>query len=85
MSASQKAKYTPVEQVDDAHKSSNAHIPMEEDEEGGDRKSFTASRGLTSQQAAELLERWGRNELEEKTKPKVCVEVLQLFFLTLFV
>eukprot|EP00598_Pedospumella_elongata_P004046 CAMPEP_0184967086 /NCGR_PEP_ID=MMETSP1098-20130426/584_1 /TAXON_ID=89044 /ORGANISM="Spumella elongata, Strain CCAP 955/1" /LENGTH=932 /DNA_ID=CAMNT_0027488487 /DNA_START=42 /DNA_END=2840 /DNA_ORIENTATION=+ len=82
MSAAQKPKYTPVAQVEDSSKSSNclsAHIPLEEDEEGGDsRKSFVASRGLTSQEAAKLLERWGRNELEEKTKPKWLIFLEQL-------
>ena len=82
MSAALKPKYTPIAQVEDSSKSSNclsAHIPLEEDEEGGDsRKSFVASRGLTSQEAAKLLERWGRNELEEKTKPKVCCEISPL-------
>jgi len=73
MSATQKGKYTPVAQAEEKEKRSNVdsvHIPMEEDEEGG-RESFVASRGLTSAEAAQLLERWGRNELEEKNKPKV--------------
>lgn len=43
-----------------------------EDDEGGEGKDFIASKGLTSAQAAELLLQWGRNELEEKNKPKVC-------------
>ena len=74
MSATQKGKYSPVAQAEDKEKRSNVdsvHIPMEDDDEGADRKSFVASRGLTSAEAAKLLERWGRNELEEKNKPKV--------------
>lgn len=47
-----------------------ADIPMEE--EGSHKvKEFTPSKGLTSKQAEELLEQWGRNELSEKKKPKV--------------
>ncbi|CAM9419595.1 unnamed protein product, partial [Phaeothamnion confervicola] len=33
-------------------------------------KAFVPSEGLTSQEAEELLLKWGRNELEEKGKPK---------------
>jgi len=54
------------------------HIPM--DEEGsGKVKEFVASKGLTTQQAQELLEKWGRNELAEKTKPKWLIFLEQLW------
>jgi hypothetical protein len=32
---------------------------------------FVVSTGLTSQEAAVLLQKWGRNELPEKITPKV--------------
>jgi hypothetical protein len=68
-----KAVYAPLPQREDATKGSNVksvHIPMEDDEEG-QQKEFVASHGLTSSEASALLARWGRNELEEKSKPKV--------------
>ncbi len=34
---------------------------------------FVPSKGLTSQEAAVLLEKWGKNELPEKVVPKVRV------------
>jgi hypothetical protein len=42
-------------------------------EEGGHEKvkDFVPSKGLTTQEAAELLQKWGRNELEDKKKSKV--------------
>lgn len=41
-------------------------------EEGEEKvKMFTPSKGLTSAEAARLLEQWGRNELAEKNKSKV--------------
>lgn len=59
------------------------HIPM--DEEGsGKVKEFVASKGLTTQQAQELLEKWGRNELAEKTKPKVSQVSWNIISLTHF-
>lgn len=49
-------------------------IPMSE--EGEEKpKLFTPSKGLTSAEAARLLEQWGRNELAEKNKSKVCQTV----------
>jgi hypothetical protein len=70
-----KGKYTPVAQKEDGTPGSNVksvHIPMEDEEEGeGERKEFVASHGLSSAEAAALLEKWGRNELEEHHKPKV--------------
>lgn len=68
--ASGKAMYAPVSQKDEE---SNVHIPLEEDEGGGDPKQFTASKGLSSSEAEALLARWGKNELEEKNKPKVII------------
>lgn len=71
--ASDKGKYTPVAQKDDAAKGSNflsAHVPMQE-EESEEPKSFVPSKGLTSSEAQALLAQWGRNELEEKNKAKV--------------
>ncbi len=71
-----KGKYVPVAQKEDGTPGSNmksVHIPMEDDEEGdGEAKQFVASHGLSSAEAAALLEKWGRNELEEHHKPKVC-------------
>jgi hypothetical protein len=34
-------------------------------------REFTPSQGLTSVEATALLEKWGRNELEEKKKSHV--------------
>ena len=50
---------------------------MGEDEEA-EVKAFTASQGLTSFEAAKLLEEYGRNELPEKNKPKVVSHHFQL-------
>jgi hypothetical protein len=44
-------------------------IPMEE--EHGKPKEFTPSKGLTTFEAQQLLQKWGRNELEDKKKSKV--------------
>jgi hypothetical protein len=45
-------------------------IPMTE--EGAEKvKAFVPSKGLTSVEAQSLLEKFGRNELPEKKKPKV--------------
>jgi hypothetical protein len=45
-------------------------------EEGVEKvKSFAPSKGLTTQEAEQLLEKWGRNQLEDKKRPKV-----RLFF-----
>ena len=41
------------------------------EEEGVEQKSFTPSKGLTTAEAETLLEKYGRNELEEHVKPKV--------------
>jgi hypothetical protein len=42
-------------------------------EEGVEKvKSFVPSKGLTSEEAEQLLAKWGRNELEDKKRPKVC-------------
>lgn len=68
-----KVVYAPLPQREDAVQGSNVksvHIPMEDDEEG-QQKEFVPSHGLTSSEATALLARWGRNELEEKNKPKV--------------
>ena len=70
-----KGSYVEVSQKDESTHGSNVksnHIPMEDEEEGG-QKEFVMSKGLTSSEAAALLEKWGRNELEEKNKPKVGV------------
>ncbi len=34
-------------------------------------KEFVASKGISSNEAKDLLQRYGRNELPEKKKPKV--------------
>jgi hypothetical protein len=74
-----KGKYAPVPQKEDGTPGSNVksvHIPMEDDEEGdGEPKQFVASHGLSSAEAAALLEKWGRNELEEHHKPKVLLKL----------
>ncbi len=45
-------------------------IPMTE--EGVDqKKDFVPSKGLTTFEAQQLLQKWGRNELEDKKKSKV--------------
>jgi len=40
---------------------------------------FVISKGLTSAEAAKLLEQWGRNELEEKSVPKWLIFLQQLW------
>jgi hypothetical protein len=39
--------------------------------ESTDQTDFVPSKGLTSQQAEELLRKYGKNELEDKKTPKV--------------
>ncbi len=46
-----------------------SEIPDEE--EGEKPKEFIPSKGLSSEEAKVLLEKWGRNELTDKKKPKV--------------
>lgn len=73
-SAANKGKYVPVAQKEEAAKGSNflsAHVPMQEEEGEEAPKSFVPSKGLTTAEAQALLAQWGRNELEEKHKPKV--------------
>lgn len=41
------------------------------EEEGVEQKTFTPSKGLTTAETERLLQQYGRNELEEKHKPKV--------------
>jgi len=55
-------------------------IPDESEleEDRGDAN-FVESKGLTSQEAAKLLEQWGRNELPEKVVPKWYIFVSQLW------
>jgi hypothetical protein len=51
---------------------SAAHDSDEDHGEKGDDdfvKEFTPAEGMTSEEAARLLEQWGRNELEEKDTP----------------
>jgi hypothetical protein len=65
---------------DDTSKSSNClsnHIPMEDEDE--ESKPFLPSHGLTTAAANTLLEKWGRNELEEHHKPKVQSFTLLIF------
>ena len=53
-----------------------------QEEEGTSKGSFVPSKGLTSAEAERLLAKHGRNELEEKKKPKVKAPVfLKLIFL----
>lgn len=41
-------------------------------EEGAEKvKEFVPSKGLTTFEAQQLLQKWGRNELEDKKKSKV--------------
>jgi hypothetical protein len=42
-----------------------------DEHEGETNRVFTASKGLSSAEADELLRVHGRNELEDKKKPKV--------------
>eukprot|EP00401_Gymnodinium_catenatum_P003155 CAMPEP_0117607676 /NCGR_PEP_ID=MMETSP0784-20121206/80403_1 /TAXON_ID=39447 /ORGANISM="" /LENGTH=914 /DNA_ID=CAMNT_0005410901 /DNA_START=35 /DNA_END=2779 /DNA_ORIENTATION=- len=51
-------------------------IPLEE--EGVEQKTFTPSKGLTTSEAEQLLAKFGRNELEEHTKPKWLIFLEQL-------
>jgi len=43
----------------------------EEGAHEGETKQFVPSKGLTSAEARELLLQYGRNELEDKKRPKV--------------
>jgi len=52
-------------------------IPMEE--EHGKPKEFTPSKGLTTFEAQQLLQKWGRNELEDKKKSKLLIFLEQLW------
>lgn len=56
-----------IEDKDDDHKGGEDHG---DDGEKDMLKNFPISEGLTTAQAAELLEKYGRNELPEKTIPK---------------
>ncbi|GLC35933.1 hypothetical protein PLESTB_000520800 [Pleodorina starrii] len=49
-----------------------------EGEDSGKRKDFVPSEGLTSQEAHDLLHKWGRNELEEKVTPSWLIYLRQL-------
>ena len=44
-------------------------VEMGEDREPPSNKDFTPSRGLTTDEANDLLRKWGRNELLEKSTP----------------
>jgi len=46
---------------------------------GGGADEWTISKGLTSAEAAELLAKWGKNELAEKSKPKWKLFVEQFY------
>lgn len=50
-------------------------------EEGVEKtKAFVPSKGLTTEEAQQLLLKWGRNELEDKKKAKVGGLLLSVFF-----
>lgn len=67
-----------VSEVGDKDHVASQGIPMSED--GVSHKdSFVPSKGLTSAEAEVLLEKWGRNELEEKSKPKWLIFCEQLW------
>lgn len=63
--------YVPPGQGDSGNgEYSSQGIPMTE--EGVDKvKEFVPSKGLTTFEAQQLLQKWGRNELEDKKKSKV--------------
>lgn len=69
MSRKDKSGYKPPPEKDDG-------IPLEE--EGVEQKTFTPSKGLTTAEAERLLQQYGRNELEEKHKPKWLIFLEQL-------
>ncbi|KAJ1395842.1 putative P-type H+-ATPase, partial [Ochromonadaceae sp. CCMP2298] len=48
------------------------------DEEGVEQRDFTPSKGLTTAEAEALLQQWGRNELQEKSKAKWLIFLEQL-------
>lgn len=53
-------------------------IPMTE--EGAEKtKEFVPSKGLTTFEAQQLLQKWGRNELEDKKKSKILIFLEQLW------
>lgn len=53
---------------------------QEEGESHSETKQFVASKGLSSAEAQELLLKYGRNELEDKKKPKVSSFLLRYKF-----
>ena len=56
-------------------------VEVGEDREHIPSKDFTPSRGLTSDEASDLLKKWGRNELVEKSTPTwLVIFRLVLFF-----
>eukprot|EP00601_Ochromonadales_sp_CCMP2298_P028586 CAMPEP_0173333584 /NCGR_PEP_ID=MMETSP1144-20121109/4974_1 /TAXON_ID=483371 /ORGANISM="non described non described, Strain CCMP2298" /LENGTH=910 /DNA_ID=CAMNT_0014278565 /DNA_START=53 /DNA_END=2788 /DNA_ORIENTATION=- len=67
---SSKGKYAPP--------SAQKEAGVIEDEEGVEQRDFVVSKGLTSQEAASLLESWGRNELQEKSKANWIIFLEQL-------
>jgi hypothetical protein len=65
-----KEGYQPPNEVDTSNgEYASQGIPMTEDVEK--TKEFVPSKGLTTFEFQQLLEKWGRNELEDKKKSKV--------------
>jgi hypothetical protein len=74
----------PGKKADDESKN-NSHAEGHEaggEDEHSKKIEFIESVGLSSQEAEELLQKYGRNELEDKKKPKVCCSPHTLSFLT---
>lgn len=61
-------------QSTDKTRQSSVEERMRSTSGGANAKPFIASVGITSAQAEILLKQYGRNELEDKQKPKVCKE-----------
>ncbi len=56
-----------------------ANVNEHNEEGSGPKKIHAKSHGLSSAQAAVLLQQYGRNELEEKKTPKWLIFVSQLY------
>ncbi len=64
--------YTPPKESSDSNNGEYASQGIPMTEEGVDtKKDFVPSKGLTTFEAQQLLQKWGRNELEDKKKSKV--------------
>lgn len=80
MSTAKSGKTYEPPHSDKSHDDSSASQGIPMTEEGAEKtKEFTPSKGLTTEEAARLLQQWGRNELEDKKKAKWLIFAEQLW------